>query len=207
MTRKAREGLQENILIASDRNPLPLYDVAASVAKENYLPSPAKQRLAPNTAQNKRLSSDKIVKLGYRFVYPSYNSQREQNILFYDSTCGFCHGIVQFLLSRDRYWTFYYAPLYGELFQEKEVKTLKEESIILYQEGRETLYKSDAVIATLVLLGGKWEILGKGMKIFPQFLRDFVYDVVGKVRYRFAGKVDKETCALMPLKYQERILS
>jgi len=198
---------EERVFIASDRNPMPLYDVACLVAKEHNLPLPKKNILASDAKQNKRLSSERLVKLGYQFIYPSYHAKREENILFYDGECGFCHGIVQFLLARDKNWLLYFAPLYGAVYQEKKVKRIEEESIIVYREGKETLYKSDAVIYTLELLGAKWEMVAKMMKIFPKFIRDFVYDVIGKIRYHLAGKIDKEACPLMPTKHQERMLA
>ena len=110
------------------------------------------------------------------------------------------------MIKRDKDKKLYYAPLEGETFKEKKVPTIEDETIIIYTKNQ-VLYKSDAVICTLELLGGFWLVIATLMKIFPKIFRDFIYDLIGKLRYRFAGKVDEKTCPLLPKAYQERMLT
>lgn len=127
-------------------------------------------------------------------------------ILFYDGTCGFCHGVVQFLCKIDKKGVLYYAPLYGETFAEKAVPQGEDESIILYHDREKTRNKSDAALHTLVLLGGGWKYLAKVLGLFPGFLRDMVYDFVAKVRYALGGRRTKDACPMMPVEYHDRML-
>jgi len=130
---------------------------------------------------------------------------KEDVILFYDGRCAFCSKIVRFLLVRDVAKKLKYAPLEGETLKEMQVPLIEDETIIVYTENQ-VLYKSDAVIYTLELLGGVWLVIAKLMKVFPKYFRDFVYDVVGKIRYVLAGKVDKESCVILPQEYREQML-
>ena len=127
-------------------------------------------------------------------------------ILFYDGTCAFCHGIVRFVLIRDRHDLLTFSPLQGETIKKKHIDLMDIESIILYTEDGETLYKSDAAISLLERLGGIWFLMAKTMKLIPKVLRDILYDLIGKIRYKIAGKIESKTCPLLPKNYQSKIL-
>ena len=79
-------------------------------------------------------------------------------------------------------------------------------SIILYIQNEETLYKSDASIALFERLGGVWFIMAKIMKLIPKILRDALYDLIAKIRYKIAGKIESKTCPLLAKNYQSKIL-
>jgi len=131
---------------------------------------------------------------------------KEEAILFYDGTCAFCNGMVRFAMVEDVDKKLHYAPLEGEVFREKNVPSIEDETIIIFRENQ-VLYKSDAAIYTLELLGGLWWVLAKIMKVIPQSFRDFVYDGIGRIRYLLAGKIDSEGCPILPKEYRERMLS
>lgn len=131
--------------------------------------------------------------------------ESERAILFYDGACGFCSGVVQFLLPRDRAKRLSYAPLYGQTMQERGIPTIRDETIILVTENG-IYYKSDAVIHILKLLGGRWSLLGRMIALFPKKQRDFLYDKIGKIRYRLAGKADRPACETLPQGYRDRLL-
>lgn len=127
-------------------------------------------------------------------------------ILFYDGTCGFCNGLVRFALSEDVDKKLEYSPLQGQTFKDKGLVPIDDDSIAVFTESGNTLHKSDAAIYCLESMGGIWLLLGKGMSVFPGALRDKLYDLVGKVRYRLAGKVDTGICQLLPKQYRDRML-
>jgi len=127
-------------------------------------------------------------------------------ILFYDGTCAFCHTIVRFVIVRDRNDLLTFSPLQGETIKEKNIDIVDLDSIILYTQNGETLYKSDASIALFERLGGLWFIMAKISKFIPKVLRDAVYDFIAKIRYRLAGKIEDKTCPLLPKNYQSKIL-
>ena len=75
-------------------------------------------------------------------------------ILFYDGTCAFCHGVVRFVLLRDKCDLLRFSPLQGETIKKKNIDAKGMKSIILLTPGGKTYYKSDAAIALGELLGG-----------------------------------------------------
>ena len=127
-------------------------------------------------------------------------------ILFFDGTCAFCNAAVRFVLVRDKHDLLTFAPLQGETIKEKNIDTIDTDSIILYTQNEEVLYKSDAAIALLERLGGLWFFLAKVMKFFPKVLRDAVYDLIAKIRYKIAGKMKGNSCPILPKNYQSKIL-
>jgi len=131
---------------------------------------------------------------------------KDDAILFYDGTCAFCHATVRFTLVRDKNNLLTFAPLQGETIKEKNIDILELNSIILYTQNGEILYKSDAGIALLERLGGMWFILAKVIKLIPKVLRDILYDFIAKIRYKLAGKIENKTCPLLPKNYQSKIL-
>ena len=127
-------------------------------------------------------------------------------ILFYDGTCAFCNAIVHFVIVRDRNDLLTFSPLQGETIKEKNIDIVDLDSIILFTQNGETLYKSDASIALFERLGGLWFIMAKISKVIPKVLRDAVYDFIAKIRYKLAGKIEDKTCPLLPKNYQSKIL-
>lgn len=127
-------------------------------------------------------------------------------ILFYDGTCAFCHAIIRFALIRDTHDLLTFAPLQGETIKEKNIDIKDMESIILYTQNKETLYKSDAGISLLKRLGGRWFIMAKIIEFIPKILRDTLYDIIAKIRYKIAGKTKSTICPVLPKNYQNKIL-
>lgn len=133
-------------------------------------------------------------------------SRKGKAILFYDGTCAFCSGLVRFALSEDTDKKLEYSPLQGKTFQEKGLVPIEDDSIAVLGPTGETVHKSDAAIHCLELLGGVWLLLGKIMKVFPRVFRDKCYDLIGRIRYWLAGKVDINSCQLLPKEYRDRML-
>ncbi|MDH5458216.1 MAG: DCC1-like thiol-disulfide oxidoreductase family protein, partial [Nitrospinota bacterium] len=64
--------------------------------------------------------------------------------------------------------------------------------------------KSTAVIHISKYLGGVWPLCMIAL-VIPPFIRDFIYDIIAKNRYRWFGKYD--TCRLHDPKYEARFYS
>jgi len=62
------------IYLATDSNPLLLYEVASEIAKKHDLSVPEKVYHDGASNQNKRLRNGRLKELGYMFKYPSYTS-------------------------------------------------------------------------------------------------------------------------------------
>lgn len=65
------------------------------------------------------------------------------------------------------------------------------------------LARSDAILFMLMQLGGIWSLAGIGY-VLPRALRDAVYKLVARNRYRVFGKF--ESCILPEPKHRARFL-
>lgn len=124
-----------------------------------------------------------------------------ETIVFFDGYCGLCSEVVDFLIVRDHARKLRYSPLQGEtaktLLSESEREDL--DTMILVRRGGDLdsiqkLKKSDAALASLQDMGGFYGALASASLIVPRFLRDAVYALIAKNRYRIFGK--RETCRL-----------
>ncbi len=116
-------------------------------------------------------------------------------LLFFDGTCGLCDRSVTFLFNQDKRRVLRFAPLQGEtsLKYVPEAKRLNLGSIVLLVDGK-LLERSTAVLTALALTGGPWKAVAALALVVPSGVRDGVYDLVAKNRYRLFGRY--ETCRL-----------
>ena len=71
-------------------------------------------------------------------------------------------------------------------------------------QANETLLgRSDAILYMLSELGGVWKLSGVG-RVLPRTLRDAVYKIVARNRYRVFGKYD--TCLMPEPRYRKKFL-
>ena len=119
-----------------------------------------------------------------------------KQILFFDGICNYCSWLVGFVMPRDKNSTFMYASLQSEAGQwllksqgkgSGELDTL----YLVSKEGIEQ--RSSAALQVVRYLSLPWSLLGL-FWIVPNFVRDWVYDLVAKNLYRIFGKT--ETCYL-----------
>ncbi len=127
--------------------------------------------------------------------------------LFYDGRCGLCHGVVRFVLARDRSGAaFRFAPLQGESFSRVAGalgEAQRADSVFLRTHSGALLAKSDAVLHVLRRLGGGCGLLAGLLALFPRALRDLGYDVVARLRRRLFGTKD-ELCPVVPESQRDR---
>lgn len=115
-------------------------------------------------------------------------------MLFYDGHCGLCHRTVKFVMRHDpRGELFHFAPLQGDTFQaqvpaERRVG-LPDSVVVLTADGR-LLVRSDATVHIMRRLRGGWRTLAAIASIVPRFIRDAVYNLVARVRYKIFGRQD-----------------
>ena len=132
-------------------------------------------------------------------------------IVLYDGVCGLCNRLNQFLLKRDHHDRFRFASLQSSLAgsltlrhgaNSKDLDTV----YVVVDHNRPTehlLARSDAIIHVLTQLGGGWKLMGIA-KLIPKSLRDGVYKIVARNRYRVFGKHD--SCMLPDPKNKDKFL-
>ncbi len=117
-----------------------------------------------------------------------------ERIIYFDGVCNLCNASIQFILNRDPKGKFKFCALQSprgkKMIQENGFSAESFDTFLLSENG--TLYtRSTAALRTLKELSGGWPLL-YGLIIVPAVLRDFVYRLVAKNRYRWFGK--KESC-------------
>jgi predicted DCC family thiol-disulfide oxidoreductase YuxK len=132
-------------------------------------------------------------------------------VVFYDGVCAMCNGAVRFILERDPKAQFYFTPLQSELAKEalrRHGQTADELDtmylIANYRQPDEQLFsRSAAVLEAMRRLGGFWQVVS-WLSFLPAPLRDFLYSLIVKNRYRLFGRYD--TCPLPPPHWRARFL-
>jgi predicted DCC family thiol-disulfide oxidoreductase YuxK len=130
-----------------------------------------------------------------------------QPVIFFDGVCNLCNAAVQFIIKHDRAAVFKLAALQSaaatRLLVNLPANEAAADSILLLENGK--LYtRSTAALRIAKRLTGGWKLLY--VLIFvPRFIRDAVYKLVARNRYRIWGKQDN--CMVPTPDVQERFLS
>jgi predicted DCC family thiol-disulfide oxidoreductase YuxK len=117
----------------------------------------------------------------------------DKPVIVFDGVCNLCSGSVQFILKRDKEKRFSFASLQSnfgqDLLKQFDLPTNTFNSFILFQEGKIFTRSTAALKMFSQLKNWGW------VKIFwivPKFIRDGVYNLIAKNRYKWFGK--KEEC-------------
>lgn len=133
----------------------------------------------------------------------------ERDLVYYDGTCGLCHGTVLFLLKRDPAGDlFRFAPLQGTTFRAEvpvERRGDLPDSIVVQTADRELLYRSTGVVRLLRRLGGFWKFVATLLWLVPRPLRDLGYALVASTRRRLF-KRPPDMCPVVPPALRDRFL-
>lgn len=157
-------------------------------------------------------------------------SEHRQPILFFDGVCGLCNRFVDFMLRADSQHRFRYSPLQGDTARrllgmddqargdeagggkgggneaedhqasDRPPDTLR--SFIFLDSDRH-FEQSNAVLHAMIRLGGAWRLIA-ALYVFPRPLRDFVYRIVARNRYRWFGR--RDACRLPTPEERDRFL-
>ena len=130
----------------------------------------------------------------------------EHPVVLFDGVCNFCEGSVRFIIDRDPQGRFRFASLQsqiGEKMLRNHGKDPEEmTSIVLLQEGK-SYTKSSAALRIARHLRFPWPLFW-GFMIVPPFLRNMVYDLIARNRYKWFGK--KEECMIPTPEIREKFL-
>lgn len=118
----------------------------------------------------------------------------EENIVFFDGVCNLCNKSVDWVIRRDKKNRLKYAPLQGDASKKLLNSHDGQEfnSIVFYNKGI-VYQRSTAFIKLMVSVGRGWQMMYLLM-VFPAFIRDFVYNIIAKNRYKWWGK--RDSCRL-----------
>ena len=112
--------------------------------------------------------------------------------ILFDGVCNFCNASINLIIDRDSKGIFKFAALQSEVGQELlkkfGLKTSDFDSIVAI-EGDKVYQKSDAALEIARRMDGIWKFFYV-FKIIPPFLRNPIYDLVARNRYRIFGRTD-----------------
>ena len=117
---------------------------------------------------------------------------KENPVIFFDGVCNLCNGAVAFIIKRDPKRKFRFAPLQsgaGQAFLKTHGKATESFDTIILKEGGRWYSHSDAALRIARGLSGAWPLV-YGFIILPRFLRDAVYRLIARNRYKWFGKQD-----------------
>lgn len=127
-------------------------------------------------------------------------------LILMDAECVLCNRFAKFVIKSDKAGLFRFAPNRSELsdhvLDTLGIKRPLPESIVLIRAGKPYLF-SDVTPYVFGDLGFPLA-LAKAALIVPKPLRDFVYNLIAKNRYRLYGRT--ESCGLMSPKDRARVL-
>ena len=129
------------------------------------------------------------------------------DVVLYDGTCGLCSRAVRFIAGHDPAGRYRFAALGSEVAHGvlcgAHVPPQLPDSVVLVEAGGTVLVESDAALAIVRELCGPARHLAR-LQVVPRPLRDGVYRLIARTRYRIFGRHD--ACELPAPWLRERFL-
>ena len=130
-----------------------------------------------------------------------------ERVVLFDGVCNLCNGSVQFVINHDPTSKFRFAPLqsaYGTTQIQKFGLTPGMMNSVLLVDKSKLYQKSNAALEISRHLSGLWPGFYV-FKIVPAFLRNWMYDLIAKNRYRLFGR--REECMIPTPELRARFLN
>ena len=133
--------------------------------------------------------------------------QLEEPIVVFDGVCNLCEDSVAFIIARDPEAKFKFvsaqSPIGKEIQERYGIDAIEDETVILIKNGK-VFTHSDASLEISKDLTGPWRLL-RYAKAVPRPIRNRVYSIIAKNRYKWFGK--KNECMLPSPEIKARFLS
>jgi predicted DCC family thiol-disulfide oxidoreductase YuxK len=138
---------------------------------------------------------------------PSHESQStDKPLVIFDGVCHLCQSSVQFIIRRDPEGIFNFVPLQSELakriLRDAQPDFIAGDTVLLVEHG--AIYaRSEAALRICRRLPLPWRWFWV-LRHIPTRLRDGVYKLIAKNRYRWFGR--SQTCMMPRPEWAERFL-
>ncbi len=124
---------------------------------------------------------------------------RQRPVILFDGVCNLCNSTVRWVIERDKEGRFDFASLQsdvarrelGKVMDTKEIDALPDSIVLLDSDGVHV--RSAAALRILRGLGSWFLLLRLGV-VLPGPIRDAIYDMVARNRYRWFGR--RDTCMI-----------
>ncbi len=131
---------------------------------------------------------------------------QQQPVILFDGVCNYCNSMVNFVIKQDKKKVFKFAALQSDsgqkLLKQYNLPTESFNSFILIDNGK--VYQSSAAgLTVLKKLPWYWK-WSQAFWIIPTFMRNAVYNIIAKNRYKWFGR--KDTCMVPYQVVRDRFL-
>ena len=127
-------------------------------------------------------------------------------LLIFDGVCNLCNSSVAFIIRHDEKKRIRFSPSQSEfskkLLAQKNITSFYSSSVILFHNNK-FYTKSSAVLHIAKLMGWPFKILFIFI-VIPYPIRDFIYKMIARNRYKWFGKKDK--CMVPSEEVRERFV-
>ena len=128
------------------------------------------------------------------------------DVVIFDGVCKLCTGSLTFILRHEAAQELRFAPMQSaagkQLMQKFGIDPAQMKTFVVIADGR-AYVRSDAAIRVSRFLRGGWRLLGM-VRVVPRPIRDYVYDLVARNRYRWFGRHD--TCIVPTSELESRFI-
>ncbi|PLW84417.1 thiol-disulfide oxidoreductase [Kineobactrum sediminis] len=115
-----------------------------------------------------------------------------RHIVIFDGVCNLCNGAVNFIIKRDPDGIFAFTPIQSdlayELTEQFNIANVGLDTLLLIKNDRCYVF-SDAALEIARDLTGLW-FLFNVVRIVPRPIRDAVYRLIARNRYKLFGRTD-----------------
>ena len=132
---------------------------------------------------------------------------RKRSIIVFDGICSLCNKFVLFVVKRDyndhfRFISLQNPNLHKYLNSSNKIDAIEANSILLINHEGDVKIKSEAIALIFYRLKGL-KSLNLIMNFFPNKIRNLVYSLVAKHRYKIFGKTDH--CSMLEQKLHDKL--
>jgi predicted DCC family thiol-disulfide oxidoreductase YuxK len=127
-------------------------------------------------------------------------------ILLFDGHCNMCSYLVTFSIKKDIHGKFKFAALQsdtGQALLKQYGLPINDFSSFVYICNNSYFLKSSAALHVLKELGGLWK-LAYVFIFVPRPVRDFIYNILAKTRYKLFGR--QNNCIMPTIEFKHRFI-
>lgn len=134
------------------------------------------------------------------------HSKLPDRLVIFDGVCNFCNASSSFIIQRDPSAKFTFttiqSPIGASLLDQLGIDADDPNTFVLIKNGGVYL-KSTAALEIAGELTGAWS-LAAILRFIPVFIRDMIYDLIARNRYRIMGK--RDSCIVPTTDIKSRFL-
>lgn len=119
-----------------------------------------------------------------------YSPTPKKPLIIFDGLCNLCNWMVNFVLKRDQKNIFLFTPYQsktGKQMMEAYRLDMSDVSTVYLIENKRVHDKSTAILRIFNKLPFPWKLSYLLIIIVPKRVRDYIYDLIARNRYKWFG--------------------